>query len=103
MGCIKSKSFLFWKWEVVEHDFEMYSIDKFMDTSPNFRVWTKCKVCGAINKKSFVERDELLLKGFSLKFLESVTTFGKYAPFEDLVTKEAEAGKLLKNESNERR
>ena len=73
MNCIKEKKFLFWKWKVVEHNFEISYIDKFMYCSEDFHVHYHCKNCGIEHIEKFVTADELILKGFLPTELNEIT------------------------------
>lgn len=73
--CIVEKRFLFWKHKVVEHDFKMHRISKFMDTSKHFQIEWRCSKCDVAKLQSFVENDELLLKGISQEILNKVDSF----------------------------
>jgi len=72
-SCVVHKRFLFWKYDEVVHDYELYSIVKFMYCSTDFIVRWKCSKCAAIKTRKFVSYDELLLKGVSSEILNGIT------------------------------
>lgn len=73
-SCVVKKRFLFWKYNEVEHEDELYSIRKFMYCSKDYIVEFKCKKCGRIRERSFVHFDELLLMGVQSEELIGVST-----------------------------
>jgi hypothetical protein len=77
-SCIKEHTFLFWKWKVVDHDYRLYSIIKFMSSSIDFQVKDKCTVCGLYRKREFVTADELILAGISPSTLNDITDKNYY-------------------------
>jgi hypothetical protein len=73
MSCIKEGRFLFWKYKNISHSYEMIGIWKFMRSSTSFHVQYKCKGCGLLKEDSFVQPDELIIKGISAKTLNDVS------------------------------
>lgn len=73
-NCIIKRRFLFWKYNDVRHNEELYSIRKFMYCSTEFIVEWKCKKCGYIRTRNFVEYDELLLLGIPASILNDIST-----------------------------
>jgi len=78
MNCIKEKRFLFWKYKVVEHNYKIHRISKFMNSSTTFHVEYKCENCGAIRLRKFVEQDELILEGIPIEELLKVDDWNWY-------------------------
>ena len=77
-SCIKEKRFLFWKYKVVEHDYKIWRIGKFMWCSKKFEVTWKCTICKTPKDRHFVEYDELILEGLSSEILNNVSEFNAY-------------------------
>lgn len=77
-NCIIEKRFLFWKYKVVEHDYRLYQISKFMNSSTDFHVHYVCTKCGAKKEAHFVEQDDLILLGIPVKILNSITASSPY-------------------------
>lgn len=78
--CIKQKKLLWFKWNVIYHNYSIWSISKFMFCSEDFEVTFKCSKCDHLIKKSFVTNDELLLMGFSPKDLSKVNGTTSFYP-----------------------
>lgn len=81
-NCIKIKKFLFWKIKTVVHDYKMYRISKFMDSSETYHVGYKCSNCGCSYSDIFVEQDYLILNGIPVEELIKVTSKKFYYPNE---------------------
>jgi hypothetical protein len=75
MSCPKNilnKKFLWWEWEEEgDHDYKITSITKFMECSEHFVVGYKCSICGCIEKRHFVEMEELIREGFTAEQLST--------------------------------
>ncbi len=80
MKCIKTKKFLWWSWTVIEHDYKIFSISKFMDCSTSFHVNRVCVECEATELTKFVEKDTLILEGVPVKILENIRQYNGYYP-----------------------
>ncbi len=78
MECVKSKKFLFWKYQTVDHDYQMFRISKFMKSSDTFHVEFKCSRCGAEKKEKFVEQDDLILAGITVDQLKKIDDLNFY-------------------------
>jgi hypothetical protein len=73
-NCIKEERFLFWKYKVVRHKYDIIGINKFMYSSDTFHVHYKCKNCGLSKSDSFIEPDTLILNGIAPEILNEVGT-----------------------------
>jgi hypothetical protein len=78
MDCIKEKRFLFWKFKIIEHDFKVLRVNKFMFASTTFHVHSECRVCKITKTEKFVTKDELIWLGIPVSEIEKITDSKMY-------------------------
>lgn len=79
--CIFEKRlFFFWRRSVIEHDYKIVSIEKFMLSSTDFVVRSICERCQKERVERFVDYDKLLKAGISAEVLNSISEWPYYFP-----------------------
>ena len=78
MDCIKEERFLFWKWKVIHHTYELKRVNKFMWVSQTYHCHYQCTVCGITKTEKFVEKDKLILEGIPVSEIEKITDSKMY-------------------------
>ena len=84
-NCIKKKKFLWWKWNVIEHNYKPRTISKFMTSSDTYHLDYECE-CGAEYTRRFVTQDDLILMGIDINKLKPLND----SKFEIIDFKEAQ-------------
>ena len=70
-NCFKNKKFLWFKWNVIEHNYKPKRISKFMTSSDIYHLDYECE-CGAEIIEEFVTQDSLILMGIDINKLKTL-------------------------------